>query len=789
VTSQIAPDGSVITPVYNEAGSLNGEHVLHPGAAAAVTYIKNIDYNEKGLRESVTYGNDVSTKFYYDKETFRLNRLESKRQNGDRLQDWNYAYDPAGNITFIEDKDVPTVFFDNAKITGLCEYTYDALYRLIKATGRENDAALSFGAQDNWNDAPYIRPINPGDAMAIRNYSQEYEYDSIGNIRLMRHQAAGNNWTRNCTYEQNNNRLSSTQIGARVYTYPHHAQHGFITEMPNLEDIAWNFKEEVVGTVRQRRTDGGTPETTYYQYDGGGQRIRKITENTANPGVIPTRKEERIYVAGYELFRQHSGANAGLERESLSLMEQGHRFVMVETRNEFDDGTDKQLTRYQMHNHLGSGALELDTNAAVISYEEYHPYGTTAYQAKNTAIKSAAKRYRFTGMERDEETGLEYHGARYYVPWLGRWLSADPIGIGDGPNLYRAMNSNPIRHNDRGGLASEDVNAVLGDIAKYGEQLKRGPDKIAEHVMPHKLIEYLTKIDPKDTSKEAEFLRQHMKGLVTEKDYDKAITIVWEKFAASLKTYGEGDIAHLRNVRDRLKSNSPINALKEIEHAAANAMSALEASGTTISPAAYNKALAEQMAGYAGKSSFRLASAQFFVRKGEELAKLSKRIGESKTATKLAGAAKHIPGTKVLKALAITATGFSLVGTAQAAEKGMGAASEGNYEVAAANLGTAGLDTVELTPTPVGAVVGAGRMGYGLGEAFDEGLGIGDRAQAAATENEKGLIWLGASPETARNISAVNASLEGINDFTRLILNPGALNQRINDELTKWWNN
>lgn len=104
-----------------------------------------------------------------------------------------------------------------------------------------------------------------------------------------------------------------------------------------------------------------------------------------------------------------------------------------------------------MHNHLGSAALELDDTGNVISYEEYHPFGTTAYQAKNNDIKSAAKRYRYTGMERDDETGLEYHGARYYLPWLGRWLSCDPIGIKDGVNLYRYCNNSPIAKSDKNG--------------------------------------------------------------------------------------------------------------------------------------------------------------------------------------------------------------------------------------------------------------------------------------------------------------------------------------------------
>ena len=61
--------------------------------------------------------------------------------------------------------------------------------------------------------------------------------------------------------------------------------------------------------------------------------------------------------------------------------------------------------------------------------EEYHPFGTTAWWAGDSETVSR-KRYRYTGKERDEETGLYYHGARYYAPWLGRWTAADPIGLG-----------------------------------------------------------------------------------------------------------------------------------------------------------------------------------------------------------------------------------------------------------------------------------------------------------------------------------------------------------------------
>ncbi|OGW17913.1 MAG: hypothetical protein A3G93_02970 [Nitrospinae bacterium RIFCSPLOWO2_12_FULL_45_22] len=478
VTRQTAPDESITTPSYNEAGLLNSESVTHADPAITTTYIKDIDYNEKGQRNKIIYGNDVITKFYYDKETFRLKRLETKRQNNEVLQDLYYTYDPVGNIITIEDEAIPISFFANSLIEPLSEYTYDALYRLREATGRENNAALTFNSKDNWNDAAFMHQLNPGDPMAMRNYTQQYQYDGVGNILQMRHLSAGSNWTRDYNYQAANNRLISTQVGANTYTYPHHAQHGFMTAMPHLEEMGWNFKEELIKTIRQKRTDGGTPETTYYQYDGQGQRIRKITENQADAGFTTTKKEERIYIAGYELYKQHSGTDAGLERTSLSLMDKQHRFVMIDTETKprvvlgipMGRTSPDQTVRYQLHNHLGSASLELDDAARVISYEEYHPYGTTAYQAKNSAIKSAAKRYRYTGMERDEESGLEYHGARYYAPWLGRWISADRAGFVDGANLYSFVRSNPVVRNDPTGRASEPKRQVQRyDVDAHGK--------------------------------------------------------------------------------------------------------------------------------------------------------------------------------------------------------------------------------------------------------------------------------------------------------------------------------
>ncbi len=72
------------------------------------------------------------------------------------------------------------------------------------------------------------------------------------------------------------------------------------------------------------------------------------------------------------------------------------------------------------------------------------------------------KRYRYTGKERDEETGLYYHGARYYAPWLGRWTSCDPAGLVDGLNLYVYAGANPVvRHDPSGLYGLEEANEDL----------------------------------------------------------------------------------------------------------------------------------------------------------------------------------------------------------------------------------------------------------------------------------------------------------------------------------------
>src|SRR5205823_8339027 len=121
---------------------------------------------------------------------------------------------------------------------------------------------------------------------------------------------------------------------------------------------------------------------------------------------------ERVYLGGYELYRSYNGNGATLleEIESHHLFDGEQRVLLVDdvvkTDRRHANGTSfktEPIFRFQYSNHLGSACLELDHQAEIISYEEYHPYGTSSYRAMKSGIEAPPKRYRYSGMERDEE--------------------------------------------------------------------------------------------------------------------------------------------------------------------------------------------------------------------------------------------------------------------------------------------------------------------------------------------------------------------------------------------------
>jgi RHS repeat-associated protein len=505
---------NTIQHVYNEARLLEQVHVwlsqnaepsgwLDP-TTASVHVVTDIDYNAAGRRilldRGTKNGTVVRTTYAYDPATARLTRLYTRRgvnastgqittfaddcessqptastavpdqpQPGKYcgLQNLSYTYDPVGNITHIRDDAQPTIYFRNRRVDAVVEYTYDSAYRLIEASGREHlGQAAAAPIPHSYNDGRRVGTLHPGDGNAMGRYVERYGYDAVGNFLSMQHRGsdpANPGWSRAYFYEEESqleagsrsNRLTKTVIGGTTETYSNNGDgydaHGNMCRMPHLQEARWDFRDQLQMTRRQAVDPADAEgvehggERTWYVYDSAGQRLRKVTKTPA--GDV---KEEQLYLGCVDIFRR-TGTHP-LVSESLHVMDDERRLTLVEMRSDGNPpDMPTQLVRSQFDNHLGSACLEMDDEANILSYEEYTPYGSTSYQAVRSQTQMP-KRYRYSGKERDEQSGLYYHGARYYAPWLGRWMSSDPlVDSHRGGSTYSGMMDNPAMKVDPDG--------------------------------------------------------------------------------------------------------------------------------------------------------------------------------------------------------------------------------------------------------------------------------------------------------------------------------------------------
>jgi len=93
----------------------------------------------------------------------------------------------------------------------------------------------------------------------------------------------------------------------------------------------------------------------------------------------------------------------------------------------------------------------------------YYPYGDV-YSQSGEAI-----RYMFTGKEWDDDAQMYYFPFRYYSPGIGRWMTRDPSGMVDGPNVYAYVGANPVKHWDKDGrqLAPWEEELLWHGLAPY----------------------------------------------------------------------------------------------------------------------------------------------------------------------------------------------------------------------------------------------------------------------------------------------------------------------------------
>jgi RHS repeat-associated protein len=322
------------------------------------------------------------------------------------------------------------------------------------------------GGGDNGN---VFQIVNSRDATRTQNFTYDklnritsatsslwgttYVVDSWGNLT--------NITPTNKTYQQNplaatastKNQLSGFCEDAAGNTV-------FYTTCPPPQ---WSMTPEVYDAENRLKTVIGAANRYVYIYDGDGNRVEKLTESldgqTIQSGTIYWRESDG------ELTNETDLNNVTL-----------HRHVYFNGRRVCRTDTQPSTTQhYYFSDHLGSANVVVSgTDGSIENDSDFYPYG-----GELVFTNSAPQNYKYTGKERDTESGLDNFGARYYASTMGRFMTPDwatkptdvpyaDFGNPQSLNLYSYVNNNPTTTRDPDGHCIEDACVVEGLLVEGG---------------------------------------------------------------------------------------------------------------------------------------------------------------------------------------------------------------------------------------------------------------------------------------------------------------------------------
>ncbi len=179
-----------------------------------------------------------------------------------------------------------------------------------------------------------------------------------------------------------------------------------------------------------------------YRYDAFGRRVAKRVFSTSWDEEEVGFYEEKFLYDGSNEIGSYGEANAPLTLRILGIGLGGEIGAAVAV----EIGGDILLP---LHDFRGNVRLLIDakTGLSVASYS-YTPFGEEHHSS------SSSNPWRFASKRIDPETGLVFFGKRYYDPMTSSWITPDPSGFSNGPNLYAFLSNDPYNHIDLYGTIS-----------------------------------------------------------------------------------------------------------------------------------------------------------------------------------------------------------------------------------------------------------------------------------------------------------------------------------------------
>jgi RHS repeat-associated protein len=396
------------------------------------------------------------------------------------LQDLDYSYDVVNNPTEIRDWRTPEEWPEGAK-PSTRRMQYDDLYRVTRVDYQYPGGTDKFtspyayelnGGSDARRPTPYGHQLPPK-----RTLWQSYKYDWLGNT-------TNTDDDRHVGFDRSlgsitNNTASSKpyQLGTTSQAPTGGKYNGSVTA--TSYDTAGNlvymrvarggptctttlsvclsrffYEWDEVGRVQQaRRVEGEGSNSSGpwldYLYDANDQRVVKQSRQSypqPGGGAASGPTVTTLYIfdslelrrAARDPVTNQYPVNASTEVAYLSAngMRLARLHYEVLAKGEPRLETSGALHAANLHvflnlpDHLGSSSLIVDkATGELVEARTYQPFGATESDYRPERWKGFREDYGFTGKEEDIEVGLQYFGKRFYSPYLGRWISPDPLAV------------------------------------------------------------------------------------------------------------------------------------------------------------------------------------------------------------------------------------------------------------------------------------------------------------------------------------------------------------------------
>lgn len=431
LTSITSPTGKVISNTYYANNQI--QTIQEPsGQTTTVTYngrnqvatktdptgLITYGYDDSGLLETVTEGSKVITRTYDER-----GRLKTFTDGAGNL--FQYQYDGNGNLTRITypgGKQVNYTYNSRNLLETVTDwasrtttYQYD---RLGRQTGiiRPNGTVVTY-VRDNAGQLLNVRETKGG---ALFHY-MAYGYDLAGQLdsrfRAPLVNAAWQQPTVNAVYDDDN-RLTSVNGTSVVSDLDGNMTSAPLAATGGAVSLVYNSRNQLTSA-------GGVS----YTYDAEGRRTSMTTSaGTTDYMVDPNGSLTRLLV------------KSGPEGTTYYVWGNG---LLYEA-----DGTTDATKTYH-YDQVGSTVARTDDAGNVIGRAEYSPYGLVMSKSGDMATP-----FMFNGQYgvMADPNGLLHMRARFFSPYLMRFINADPIGFSGGLNLFAYCDSDPTLRTDALGL-------------------------------------------------------------------------------------------------------------------------------------------------------------------------------------------------------------------------------------------------------------------------------------------------------------------------------------------------